>query len=268
MSGVFAFPPTPSAFYGTVKNSNGNSIPNGYIITAKINNVISGTAQVIDGKYGYGSNPLIVLAYDQSNVGEIKFYIGDKKIGEHEFIDLGVTNLNFIADNLPDSGKNPIDDFCDVATDECRYNALDCNPDKTDACAGNGRCDSEVGEDNSNTPVDCKAPAPVSNPGNSGGSSGGGGGGGGSSNSNPNVNFNLTGNLNVKNNNPTNENKDNENENSGLGFLETTTPPTTFSRITGAVVGTLGMSGTIVVIVFIVAVLAGSVAVRIKRKRG
>ena len=257
---VSANAPTPSGFYGNILDSKGDDILNGYI-TAKLNGVISGVAEVQNGEY-----LIKVLAYNQIG-GTIKFYYGDEKIGEHDFIDMGVTNLDFIVDSV--GSENPVDGFCDVPADECRYNALDCNPDKTDACLGNGRCDTEIGETCSNSELDCGA-CVVDNP-NTGGNTNTGGnnnnnnndGGGG------NTPSTTTPSTTSDNNDGGDTTQTSDEDDSGLGFLETTTEikPNVFSRITGAVTGTLGVVGSWIIVVFILGVIGSAITVRMIRKK-
>jgi len=100
ISGVLAIPPTPSAFYGNADYENGDSIPDGYIVTAELNGIVSGMCVVQDGKYGYGSDTLVVST--QGVGGSIKFYInGGKTNEESQFIDMGVTELDLTVDSPP-----------------------------------------------------------------------------------------------------------------------------------------------------------------------
>ena len=182
---------------------------------------------------------------------------------------MGVTNLDFIVDSL-DGSQNPTDGFCDVPADECRYNALDCNPEKTDACLGNFRCDVEIGENCENSELDCGACVVLDNPdlGNPSGGSNPSGSSGGSPTTTTltttNTTTTTTGTQDIQNLNG----DDTDEDDSGLGFLETTTsePQTFFSRITGAVTGTLGTVGTTVISIFLIGILGSSIAVRQIRK--
>jgi len=260
INGVLAVPPTPSAFYGSVQDSDGDDVLEGYI-TAKINGVISGVGVVSEGTYGYSSNSLIVLAYNKL-VGQIEFYYGEEKIGEHDFIDMGVTNLDFIVNSLGGS-QNPVDGFCDVTADECLYNALDCNPEKTDACLGNYRCDIEIGENCVNSQLDCGS-CVVNDP-NSGNDNGG------SPRGSPGGGGDALATITTTNSGEDDEENEtiNLNDDSGLGFLQTTTEdePNTFSRITGAVTGTFGVVGTWIIFIFLIGVIGSAITVRQIRKR-
>ena len=60
----------PHAFYGTAKYSNGTAVPDGAVITAKLNGNIADNATVQDGKYGYGDDTLIVPD-DNGNGGTV-----------------------------------------------------------------------------------------------------------------------------------------------------------------------------------------------------
>jgi len=261
---VLAIPPSPSAFYGSIEYNN-ESIPNGYFITAKLDGVISGVCEIEDGTYGYGANTLIVLSYNQIN-GPVKFYIGDNEIGEHDFIDKGVTKLDFVLDSFPEDSENPVDGECDVGAGECLFNALDCNPQKTNACAGNERCDIEIGEDCSNTPQDCSCLTGYScvegvcqindNDGGDDGGGNGGNDGGGNGGGSPGI-ITLT-------TNTDNDTIDLDYET--IGDNETNLDSnketkTTGSGITGAVIGFVKSGKGIVSLVFVILVIALGIGV-------
>jgi hypothetical protein len=173
---VVASPPNPMAFYGDVEYA--GTIPDGYYITAKINNAVHGQCLIINNKYGYEQNSCVVVS-DQENL-PINFYIGDTLIGSAIFHNLEIRNLNFTLTILPPKPAPLSNGICEVSLGECSFNFLDCHFSLTSICIENGRCDVEIGETCENAPTDCGAcPAPTTP--SSGGSSGGGGGGGGSS---------------------------------------------------------------------------------------
>ena len=71
----------PHAFYGNAKYEDGSVVPDGTVITAKLNGEAVDTATVQDGKYGYGDDTLIVTD-DNEQGGTITFYIDDVKAAE------------------------------------------------------------------------------------------------------------------------------------------------------------------------------------------
>ena len=105
--GVVLAVPMPSAFYGEVI-FDGNPIPDGYKITAKINGLENTKCLVIEGKYGHGSNACIVT----HNVPEIKidFYIEELKIGDAIFLDKEITRLDFELEYLPELPEPEVPD--------------------------------------------------------------------------------------------------------------------------------------------------------------
>ena len=123
---VSAVPPIPHAFRGDAKYTNGQNIPDGYIVTARLDNQPISTSSVIkDGKYGYDDPLLVSDIIGDGN--KVYFYINGKSV-ENEpvnFIIGDVTNLDLTV-------KSPPSDF--------------------DGC-GDGTCDD--GETCSNCPVDC-----------------------------------------------------------------------------------------------------------------
>jgi uncharacterized membrane protein len=180
---VYAVPPEPMAFYGRVTYTNGSAIPDGYYITAKINDVISGECEIFNGYYAENTDTCIVVTHSTS-ASKVEFFIGTMKIGESTFQRISVVNLNFNVETLPAKLPPLADGVCKPA--ECSYNILDCDNSKTKICVGNGVCDSVIGETCENTVGDCGA-CPVVNPpsgGGGGGSGGKGGSGGGSSGTN------------------------------------------------------------------------------------
>ncbi|MFH1503609.1 MAG: hypothetical protein ABIE36_03045 [Candidatus Diapherotrites archaeon] len=194
-------PPEPMAFYGKVTYSNGTAIPNGYYITAKIGTAVSGQCEIINGEYGKGKNTCVVIK-TSSSASIVEFFLGNIKLGEHTFQSKEIVNFDFITDSLPANFIPLSNGICEPLKGECSYNLIDCDASKTNVCAGNGRCDVEIGETCTFTPQDCGVcsfcgdgicnngeicstcagdcgACPVPTPPSSGG--GGGGGGGGSS---------------------------------------------------------------------------------------
>ena len=103
-------PSIPHAFKGTAKYTNGQNIPDGYIVTAKLDSQSISTSSVIkDGKYGY-DDPLLVS--DIIGNGEkVSFYINGKLV-ENDIVDFAIgeiTNLDIIIDTVPFDNDNPDD---------------------------------------------------------------------------------------------------------------------------------------------------------------
>jgi len=174
---ISAAPPMPSAFYGKIMLNN-LSFPNGYFLTAKINNVVSGECAILNSQYGYGENACIVVSYQS---GLIEFFIGDLKIGEHQFIERDLVKLDFNLTEVPNYEGNFANGICKPELGECYFNILDCDASITNVCAGNNICDSLIGETCLNSVGDCGACDTESPSGSSGGGGGGSGGGGSSS---------------------------------------------------------------------------------------
>jgi len=151
ISFVLAIPPQPNAFYGTIEYD-GESIPGGCSLEVRLND-FSEQCLITNKGYGYDTNTCIVLDEENSG-GVVEFYLESVKIGEHTFEALGITNLDFAIDFLPD-----------CSTEYC----------------GDGICNNA--ETCSTCPVDCGACSSGDDD-SSGGGGGGGGGGGSSSTSN------------------------------------------------------------------------------------
>lgn len=150
---VYASPPNPMAFYGEVSYPGG--ISDGYYITAKIGNVVHGQCLIINNQYGYGENTCIVVSYDSGVL--VNFYIGDTLIGNDTFESREIVNLNFTLNSLPPRPPILSNGICEINLGECSFNFLDCQVSLTTACAGNARCDVEIGETCATTPSDCGA---------------------------------------------------------------------------------------------------------------
>lgn len=280
---ISAFPSYPCAFYGDV-TYNESAIEEGYFLTAKINGVISGVGEIQNGKYGYGSESFIVLSTNPN--AKVEFYVSDLKVGEKNFEDKEIIQVDFELTELPIKTESPVNGICEVEEGECTKNAIDCNPEIVDACVGNGRCDLEIGEDCSNAEEDCGACEFCGDgicnneetcstcsgdcgacPSTSGGSSGGGGGGSSSSSSkrittlSTNTSINNTNssdlNLTIKTYEEDEETfeEDEENKKSKItgGFIKTTG-------------GKIGLSAIIIGGVIILAYLGISLRRRIKNE--
>lgn len=279
---VFAvsYPPSPSAFYGYVSYMNGSAVPDGYVVTAEVDGVVSGSSVIVDGRYGYSSDTLIVLSYNEGGV--VEFYVnGVKAGGSALFEKMSVAELNLSVEYVPEVFIGCGDNVCDL--DECGSCLLDCEVGVVDVCIGDGVCNAEIGEDCANSEADCgecfienvsdgdnnnSSDEDSSSGGDSsggGGSSSGGSGGGGSSkggdlisnlDSGDSVNLpspsaskdglgdNFSGN-NIKN--PQNE----------VGF---------FSGVTGAVAGAMSSARGAVAGIFVLVVIGGFVALKIRGK--
>jgi hypothetical protein len=169
--------PWPEQFYGSVTVNN-SSLANGYFLTAKVNGALGAECPIVNGKYGYDKLCILISYQD---ITPIIFYIGSTEIGRTTFISKNVSTFNFnLNSTLTNYTGNSANGICEVSLGECYFNLLDCDASKTHACAGNGICDTLIGETCSNAPQDCGA-CPSSSSSSSGSSSGGGGGGGGGS---------------------------------------------------------------------------------------
>jgi len=85
--------PEPHAFYGSVIYANGEIVESGTIV-AKMDNEIIGQAEIINGYYDF----LVIPGRE----GIIFFYFNGFKIGEYEFEDFGVTELDFVIGEIPE----------------------------------------------------------------------------------------------------------------------------------------------------------------------
>ena len=275
-------PPEPMAFYGKI-TYNGTSIPNGYYLLVKMGSAVAGECEIISGQYGKGSNTCIILKPSSSEYNTVEFYLGNNKLGEHLFQSKEIINLDFVTNSLPKNFTPLSNGVCEVSKGECSYNILDCDPSKTSSCAGNGVCDTIIGETCTFTSEDCGSCEycgdAVCNNGetcstctgdcggcSSGGGGGGGGGGGssggsssGGSSSKANTNSTTTSSSSSGGNNISELNTGNGNEKiSSTSFL------------TGAVTGIGGFvtSGTgIAIFIGLAAVIIFGVVVTSMKKR-
>jgi hypothetical protein len=233
------YPPTPSAFYGSVNYEDGGAIPDGYVVTAELNGVFSASSVVKDGRYGYGSDTLIVLVYGASKVGgTVEFYVNGEKANEDAlFVDMGVTELDLTVDSPPS------------------------------VFVGCGDGIVNDGENCSSCPSDVGACVVVDGSSSGGGGSGGGGGGsgGGGGGSIQTITQMINSSDGGKENGIVNDGEDD----SGLGFLKTTTEevkPSFFSAITGAVIGG-GATSWGIAVVFIALIVGSFGVISIRRRR-
>jgi len=152
---VSAVPSIPHAFRGDAKYTNGQNIPNGYIVTARLDNQPISTNSIIkDGKYGY-DDPLLVSDII-GNGKKVYFYINGELV-ENDPIDFvigEVTSLNLIVKSPPSPSNfdGCGDGYCDIYENECSYCLVDCN---IDDCIGDGKCDATIGENCLTAPQDC-----------------------------------------------------------------------------------------------------------------
>ncbi|MFH1608381.1 MAG: hypothetical protein ABIA78_04580 [archaeon] len=145
----------PHAFHGTVKYTNGESIPNGYIVTGKIGGEVRGSCVASDGKYD-----LIVTGPG----GEVKFYIqGEETEESYDFEVFEITELDLIVESAPEVFEGCGDEVCSE-TEDCSTCSFDCGicPCGNDICAGDETC--------STCPTDC-GECVVNNGGNNNGGS-------------------------------------------------------------------------------------------------
>lgn len=267
----------PHGFYGTAKFTNGNNIPNGYLITGEVNGVISGSCTISDGEYD------LVITDEKGTGGTIKFYINGEQADQTSvFSAFSVTYLNLTIASAPVVITGCGDNICNLS--ECSTCSIDCSYSE---CNSNGRCDTEIGEACSNAPLDCgvcvycgdnicnngetcstcsqdcgACPAsPSSGTSDTGGTSSGGGGGSSSSSSTRTNNTNTT---ETQANNPSNndEIKSIEQLNEVTNSKQNIKP-----GITGAVIGfvkniplTIGIGLVAIIIVVLTAYL-------VKRRR-
>ena len=270
IGGVFAVPSFPHSFRGSVRDVDGNFVLDGYVVTARLEGQGFSTSSVVKGGF-YGYDDPLAVSDSSGNGGKVYFEVNGKLV-ENEPVDFvvgEVTELDLIVDSPPES-FNCGDGYCNLSEGECSSCKIDCDVAKTNVCCGTGSCDSEVGESCYDCGADCGACVSSGLLGNSpigGGSSGDGGssGGGGSSSG---------GTLLAKNSSTVLldddefEVLDDGNEESDLfseepemiegeGF---------FSVITGAAVGAFGVVGIVGVSVFVLAVIAGFVFVRFRKR--
>jgi len=100
---ALAVPVPPHAFYGTAVYEDGNSLTDGTVITAQFNGSDADTAAASSGKYGYGSDSLIITNNDNTAV-TITFYANGRKASqEYTFTSGSATELNLVfSGSCPD----------------------------------------------------------------------------------------------------------------------------------------------------------------------
>lgn len=242
---VLALPSSPHAFYGKIEYNN-ETILGSCSIEVKLNDFTE-QCLIIEGKYGYDSNTCIAL--DENNLGgNIEFYIEDKKIGETQFIDKEITELDFAIDFLPNC---PIISSCGDGIIQSGETCDDSNTVNGDGCSSTCAIESK--------------------PSSGGGSSGGGGGGGGGSNGGSTSGVVHTSTQDDDDFIPSgNDDSDQDDAlNSDIVRLsnEKRDNPRS-SRITGSVIGALGnTAGVFLIIFFIIGIVGASVVMRFVKKR-
>ncbi len=255
---VSAAPSLPHAFRGSAEDIDGNPIPDGYIITARLDEQGFSTSSIVkDGKYGY-DDPLLVSDNDGSGE-KVYFYINDKLVETEpaDFVIGEITELDLIVDSPPVDFQCG-DGICDINTNECSSCLIDCNIIDENVCEDNGVCDSLIGETCSNYPSDCGVCTTTNTDVDTGGSSGGNGGNDGGT-----ITTTTT---------ETTDTTQEDDEESDLGILETSITTSDEDKgfiagITGAVVGTLGTGGTISVSVLILGIVGAFAFVKIRKIR-
>jgi len=162
----------PHGFTGFATHKDGENIPDGYIITAGINGIITGSEKIFNGFYES-------LVLESNNGGMIEFFVNGQKMDqEYLFSKYGITHLNLTIDEAFGDFEGCGDDVCSLETNECSFCAVDCSFNE---CSGNGVCDEDIGETCSTSPEDCGTCPPPGNGGGGGNSGGGGGNSGGGS---------------------------------------------------------------------------------------
>jgi hypothetical protein len=155
IASVSAVPPEHMTFYGSLPYSNETAIPDGYYVIAKIGDVVSGQCKVINGSYGTSSRPCVISTHSTTNP-KVEFFLGDVKLDKATFNKNELVDMNFNIDELPSRILPPASNgVCEIKRGECSYNLLDCDNSISKVCAGNGICDTALGETCSNTPSDC-----------------------------------------------------------------------------------------------------------------
>jgi uncharacterized membrane protein YgcG len=262
----------PHAFRGYAFYESNKVVPNGYIITAGIDGVISGSSVVSSGFYD-------LVVEGSRNGQDIKFYINGEEMNEkRDFFSFEITDLNLTVDSLPTTDTFCGDDIC--SSSECSFCSVDCSPAD---CSGNGACDTNIGETCSTATSDCGA-CPTCGDGScngaetcstcssdcgscsSGGGSGGGGGGGGSSSSSSSQNLGETLAINEVAQESENENLPKPLETINKEEVEKEESPPFFSRLTGAAIGVFGPTNGFIGWIIIFVVIGTVVYLKLKNK--
>lgn len=161
ITSVFAVPPSlPHTFYGKLYLSNGNPVPAGLTLVAKINNTQYGSTTTSDGRYDY----LLVTDPNNQNQGKtIYFYVNDIQATQTyifkngEFTELNLTLTAPIPTTIttttvpsgPGGGGPSGPSGGTTGTGKTTTTTI------TSATCGNGKC--ETGETCSNCQKDCGA---------------------------------------------------------------------------------------------------------------
>jgi len=126
--------PSPHAFYGKIVYSNGESI-NGEFITAKINENIVGSSEVIDGNYD--------LITESEYGGLIYFYLDgeDGSIGNYTFKAFDITELNFIIKISETPTENETDQIQNQGSHKIYFTQF-CEPNWK--CSGWSACENSL----------------------------------------------------------------------------------------------------------------------------
>jgi len=126
---ILAIPiPSPHAFYGNVKYSNGTFIEEGTIV-AQIDNIIVGNTEIINGSYD--------LIVEPEYGGLIYFYLDgeNESIGDYIFQAFEVTELNFIIEFPESPPENETD-----SKSRSRQGSSSYQPDFELFCEPNWKC--------------------------------------------------------------------------------------------------------------------------------
>jgi len=147
---VQAFGGFPHAFQGTAKYEDETDVPDGIIVTAKLNGIFPTQASCVvnNGKYGYEPDTLIITD-DLNQGGTITFYIDGVEANEqYPYEPMAKTELDLTVE---ESGEGPYcgDGSCNAG--ECDEGcALDCD---VEDCI-NENCDLGI-DDCLNNPEEC-----------------------------------------------------------------------------------------------------------------
>jgi len=141
---ILALPvPSPHAFYGEIRDTNGFLVDGN--LTAKILENLVGETLVINGSYDF------IVESEQE--GLVLFYFEGELIGDYEFEEFGVTNLDLIWSECypkPQINCEDADIDLDGNVDEDDFNILEANFGRTDCDEFNSWCSgADINEDGS-----------------------------------------------------------------------------------------------------------------------
>ena len=98
-------PGLPHSFWGTVKDSNGNFVPDGSIVKAIVDGQ-NKTTTVVNGTYGYYT-PFRIEDPNNENIGKtIYFYVNDVRADQTAIFNPGTTQLNLTVNLNNQNGNN------------------------------------------------------------------------------------------------------------------------------------------------------------------